>query len=263
MRSLLLVLFLFPFCIMASQSELVWITSPEKAFEISKASGKIVFADVFATWCPPCKKLEKETFIHSEFKKIAASFILLKVDVDKNKEFAKRYGVRGVPTMLFLNAKGEALHQIVGFRSAERLVPEMKNMLKKAGSVEEADKTEQPVEPVAEVKELPWLKDKDKALAMAKEQKRMIFVDMYTDWCGWCKKLDKDVFMDPEFQKIALSFVLLKLNGDEESETVQKYEVSGYPTLLFLDAEGKLVEKVVGYRKAAELIEFMQKLLAK
>src|SRR5205809_5277045 len=59
--------------------------------------------------------------------------------------------------------------------------------------------------------ELKWQDDYDKALAAAKPGKKIVMVDLYTDWCGWCKKLDRDVYANPKVQaKLTKDFVPLK-----------------------------------------------------
>ena len=49
---------------------------------------------------------------------------------------------------------------------------------------------------VATAVPVDWQTDYDKSLAKAKEEKKLVMVDLYTDWCGWCKRLDKDTYSD-------------------------------------------------------------------
>lgn len=93
------------------------------------------------------------------------------------------------------------------------------------------------------------------ALKIAKEEDRIIIVDVYTDWCVWCKKMDKDVYGKKEIKKIIKeSFILIKLNAESEdkieynekkytgSQLAEYFQVSGYPTTVFLDSNGKVIE---------------------
>jgi thioredoxin-related protein len=97
-----------------------------------------------------------------------------------------------------------------------------------------------------------WLTDFDKAKAQAKEQGRPILVDFSgSDWCGWCIKLDKEVFSQQEFKDFAkdnLVLLLLDFPRKKEMPAAEKaanealsktYKVRGFPTVLILDAEGQ------------------------
>ncbi len=97
------------------------------------------------------------------------------------------------------------------------------------------------------------------ALKKAKEQDKLLFVDAYAKWCGPCKAMSKNVFPLPEvgefFNK---NFINLKLDM-EESDGVSfghKYPVSAYPTLYFIDGEGKVVKVTKGGKQADGLISF-------
>lgn len=82
------------------------------------------------------------------------------------------------------------------------------------------------------------------ALAAAKAQDKLIFMDCYTDWCGPCKMMSRDVF--PKEQVGAFfnkNFINVKMNMEkgEGRKLAQQYGVRAYPTLLFIDGEGKVV----------------------
>ena len=104
-----------------------------------------------------------------------------------------------------------------------------------------------------------WDDDYDKALAKAKTEKKMVLLDFTgSDWCGWCVKLDKEVFSKPEFKTYAKdNLVLVEVDFPhekrqskklkEQNEKLQKdFGVSGFPTIIVLNAEGKQVGKL-GY----------------
>jgi thiol-disulfide isomerase/thioredoxin len=86
----------------------------------------------------------------------------------------------------------------------------------------------------------------DEGVALAKDQKRPILVDVYTDWCKYCKVLEEKVFPDPNVEKELGNYVTIRVNGDEFPEIVERYRIQGYPTILFLDKNGALLDKLVG-----------------
>lgn len=99
----------------------------------------------------------------------------------------------------------------------------------------------------------------DEALKAAKQENKLVFIDFYTDWCGPCKKMAKEVFplkMVGNFMNA--KFVNLKLNAEKEGkELAARYKVSAYPTFVVLDAEGKAVAELKG---AMDGPTFIQKL---
>lgn len=121
-----------------------------------------------------------------------------------------------------------------------------------------------------------WLTDFETAKKEAKEKKLPILVDFSgSDWCGWCIKLDKEVFSKPEFIEYAKkNFVLLLLDFPKSNkqdkatkirntELAQKYKVQGFPTILILDADGNVL-KQTGYVQggAEEYIKHLEKIKA-
>jgi len=96
------------------------------------------------------------------------------------------------------------------------------------------------------------------ALAKAKAENKLVFMDCYTTWCGPCKALAKNIFPQKEVGDVFnQQFVNVKLDCEkgEGPEIAKKYGVKAYPTMLFIDAEGKVLHKVVGGTDVAGLIE--------
>ena len=105
-----------------------------------------------------------------------------------------------------------------------------------------------------------WLTDLPKAQAKAKAEKKLVLIDFTgSDWCPPCKNLHKTVLTSPEFTAFAKdNLVLVELdfpNSKPQSaelkaankELAKKFGITGYPTIIVLDASGKEVFKKVGY----------------
>ncbi|MFT5241419.1 MAG: thioredoxin-related protein [Candidatus Promineifilaceae bacterium] len=105
-----------------------------------------------------------------------------------------------------------------------------------------------------------WLTDFDAAKKLAAEKNVPILADFSgSDWCGWCIKLDKEVFQKDNFKTYAKDNVVLFLadfpNKGKQTDAVKKqnkglaetYKVQGFPTVLLLGADGKVLGRT-GYK---------------
>jgi thiol:disulfide interchange protein len=101
-------------------------------------------------------------------------------------------------------------------------------------------------------KEIVWLKGTlEEALEQAKKQDKLVFIDFWTTWCGWCKKLDHDTYTDPKvIAELNEHYVCLSVDAESKigAPLAKRYSVSGYPTLLFLTTDGLVRERVAGYK---------------
>jgi thioredoxin-related protein len=108
--------------------------------------------------------------------------------------------------------------------------------------------------------ELPWLTSLPDAKAKAANEKKLLFLDFTgSDWCGYCMKLDAEVFSKREFADYAdKNLVLVQVDFPHNKELpadlkaandalAKKYRIDGYPTLIAMKPDGKVVWKQVGY----------------
>lgn len=124
-----------------------------------------------------------------------------------------------------------------------------------------------------EVASVAWMTDFEKAKKEAAERKVPILANFAgSDWCGWCMKLDREVFSRAEFKKYAKDNLVLFLadfparetQPDEvkrqNKELASQYGIRGFPTVLLLGADGKVLART-GYRKggAAKYVEHLKK----
>ena len=110
---------------------------------------------------------------------------------------------------------------------------------------------------------ISWSSNLESALKEAKSKKKPVMVDFYTDWCGWCKKLDKETYANRKVSSLAREFISVKVNGDRTRHAVKKYNIRGYPTVLFLDSNGNIVQRVWGYLGPDDFAKIMEGVLKK
>lgn len=98
----------------------------------------------------------------------------------------------------------------------------------------------------------------DEVVEKAKNESKLIFVDVYTDWCAPCRKMDKEVFPNKELGAyMSEHFVSYKADGSTHTGKMlaRKYGVGSYPHYLFLDTKGNLIYKVRGFMTSEKLID--------
>ena len=110
---------------------------------------------------------------------------------------------------------------------------------------------------------IKWL-SYDEAVKQNVKRPRKIFVDVYTDWCGWCKQLDKTSFRDPNVVNyVNKYYYAVKLNAESGAKVMYKgkemtsaelarnvFHATGYPTTVYLDQKENLLQPVSGYLEA-------------
>lgn len=98
-------------------------------------------------------------------------------------------------------------------------------------------------------------------LAKAKKENKLVFLDAYTSWCGPCKMMAKQTFTDAEVAKyFNASFVNAKIDMEkgEGPDLATRYDVQAYPTLIFVDGDGAVVHRALGYHDAAQFVALGQ-----
>lgn len=122
---------------------------------------------------------------------------------------------------------------------------------------------------------IKWV-DFENAMKDGKSKPKKYFLDMYTDWCGWCKKMDASTFVDPVIADyMNKNFYPVKFNaerkdtvefkgkkyfnsnptGNRSSHQLAQQLLNGrmsYPSFVFLNESGEIITTVPGYRKADE-----------
>ncbi len=117
---------------------------------------------------------------------------------------------------------------------------------------------------------LPW-KPFDAGFAEARSSGKKIMLDVYTDWCVWCKRLDQNVYSNPAVADyLRKHYVIIKLNAESSAKVRYKdttytsadfamgLGVTGYPTIYFFDSSGEPLDKLGGYVEADRFLPIIR-----
>jgi thioredoxin-related protein len=118
--------------------------------------------------------------------------------------------------------------------------------------------------------QITWLSF-EKGLAASKKEKKLMVVDFYTDWCGWCKVMDKETYGHASIIKFAREkLVLVKVNAESDEKTrfrdreytyrelARAFGVTGYPATAFIDSNGEVLTLVPGYIPAEQFLPVLE-----
>ena len=118
------------------KSMIPWNSDLSAAVSKAKSENSIVMVDFTAVWCPPCRAMEDSTFSDPSVVKKSSSFIPVRVDVDKQREVAEKYGGNarkyggiGIPNILFLDGEGRRIKQVVGYHGPQKFIAVMDSVL--------------------------------------------------------------------------------------------------------------------------------------
>ena len=105
--------------------------------------------------------------------------------------------------------------------------------------------------------QLSW----QQALGKARQENKMIFIDVYATWCIYCRQMEANIFPLPEVGEyqnehfINLKYDVLKADGIAIRNS---YRLLGFPTFLYLDPQGMVVKKTAGYQSKEQLLQNSQ-----
>jgi thiol:disulfide interchange protein len=117
--------------------------------------------------------------------------------------------------------------------------------------------TKTPAASIAWLSETNLEQAKTQAIASGKS----VFVDIGTDWCGYCKKMKRNIYTNNAVASaINAGFVPLSLDGErgDGRALVSKLGITGFPTQLILDSKGNVLKKNIGYLNIKQLLAFLK-----
>ena len=102
-KRFLIILMFYSFISSASN----WQTDFATAQRIALATNRFILIDFWASWCGPCKQMDMDTWSNQEVNLLTEDFVMLKIDIDANRELASKYSITSIPNMFIIDANGK------------------------------------------------------------------------------------------------------------------------------------------------------------
>jgi thioredoxin 1 len=104
-----------------------------------------------------------------------------------------------------------------------------------------------------------WENNYEAALQKAKKESKLVMVDLYADWCGPCRLLDKNTFGNKDVEgRLSKEFIAVKIDLDRSKEAeglAKKFGANAIPHVIFVDSDGKKISDIIGYVAANEFLK--------
>lgn len=101
-------------------------------------------------------------------------------------------------------------------------------------------------------------------LKKAVAAKKPIFIDFFTEWCGWCKRLDADTYPKPAVAKAMEAFINVRVDAEkgEGVELAKRFGANGFPTLVIVGTDDQEIDRIVGYLPPEQFTKEIERILS-
>lgn len=100
-----------------SSAQILWVSDMKLAQSLAISENKFILIDFWATWCGPCVEMDKKMWGNEVINPVRDKFIGLKIDIDRNRQLAQKYGVTSIPNVIIIDPAENKLWSQVGFSS--------------------------------------------------------------------------------------------------------------------------------------------------
>jgi len=217
----------------------------EEAKKLAKQENKLIFIDLYTTWCGPCKLMKKNTFPDAELGTLFnENFISLYIDAEKEGiELAKKFKIVNYPSFLFLDENGELVQYDYGYYNAKQFLTVGKSVLEKRNPDKKTPTLDE-VKGKLMGETIPDFTAKDqfeKTFSLSQEKKKTVLVFIRGQWCPYCNKYIEGLQnLAPELQSKNTRLVIISPEKPEFiAKTISKTKTSYF---VLFDENYKIAE---------------------
>lgn len=198
----------------------------EAAKKIAQKENKLIFIDLFTTWCGPCKLMKKNTFTDEKIGELFnKNFVNLEIDAEKDKDglqLVKKYKIVNYPSFLFLDKNGDVIQYDFGYYNAQQFSGVGMAVLDKAFS-KNTVKTIDQIKGKMVGDKVADFSAKDhlgKTFTLSKEKEKIVLVFIRGQWCPYCNKYVESLQnISPELKAKKARLVII---SPEKPEFIEK-----------------------------------------
>lgn len=123
-----------------AQEQINWLKEYGEASRIAVETGKPMLLDFTASWCKPCREMEKDFWTRTDVIEAAKNFVCVKIDLDQNAKLADKYGVSAIPNIVSTDSWGNGLmfHRGFGRNAVAEITEKLSRVPKDFGEIKEA-----------------------------------------------------------------------------------------------------------------------------
>lgn len=198
----------------------------EAAKKIAQKENKLIFIDLFTTWCGPCKLMKKNTFTDEKIGELFnKNFVNLAIDAEKDKdglELVKKYKIVNYPSFLFLDKNGELIQYDFGYYNAQQFAGVGMSVLDKVSSKNMTKTIDQVKGKMVgdKIDDFSAKDHLDKTFTLSEEKGKIVLVFIRGQWCPYCNKyVEKLQDISPELKKKNARLVII---SPEKPEFIEK-----------------------------------------
>ncbi|MCD1115890.1 redoxin domain-containing protein [Chryseobacterium turcicum] len=202
----------------------------EEAKKIAQKENKLIFIDLFTTWCGPCKLMKKNTFPDEKLGEFFNEhFVNLAIDAENNKEgieLVKKFRITNYPSFLFLDGKGKLVQYDFGYYNAQQFLQVGNAVLQKSMTSKKPKSAMKAIDQVKgkmvgdKIKNFTAKDQFGESFSLNNQKQKIILVFIRGQWCPYCNQYVKDLQdLSPELQNKNAKLVII---SPEKPEFIEK-----------------------------------------
>lgn len=108
---------------------------------------------------------------------------------------------------------------------------------------------------------IEWTRSFGSAMELSRIEQRIVMINFYTTWCHWCRRLEAETYTDPSVIRLSRGLACVTIDAERDADLARRYGARAFPTIVFVDPSGKLIEASRGFLPAARFCDLLTRIL--